>query len=288
MIKSKLFFISLPSFLIFISWFFLAPTAAHPSGKQSGISAQRAAEYIHAVIKADRTIYSQYIVERLGETVSLKATEQWKNENTLPLPAQFLMVSSKIVNSKNLGIKYRLMSLWPINKNNAARSNQQRAGLKKVAKNPGQPHLWSVKKNGKILFNAVYPDLAVTKSCVHCHNNHPRSPKKDFKRGEVMGGIHISFPISKANNGSSLKDYRVSGGGGGLCACHSRSGPHGLCQAYCQSSAKEKYYLRIRKLVGGKYPVITGAIFTQCFRPDQEYEDWAGLQTDQPLADQPA
>ena len=210
MIKSKLFHISLPSFLIFISWFFLAPTTAHSTGKQSGMSAQRAAEYIHAVIKADRTIYSQYIVERLGETVSLKATEQWKNENTLPLPAQFLMISSKIVNSKNLGIKYRLMSLWPINKNNAARSNQQRSGLKKVAKNPGQPHLWSVKKNGEILFNAVYPDLAVTKSCVQCHNNQPRSPRKDFKRGEVMGGIHISFPISKANNGSSLKDYRVA------------------------------------------------------------------------------
>ncbi len=139
MIKSKLFHISLPSFLILISWFFLAPTTAHSTGKQSGMSAQRAAEYIHAVIKADRTIYSQYIVERLGETVSLKATEQWKNENTLPLPAQFLMISSKIVNSKNLGIKYRLMSLWPINKNNAARSNQANTGLKKVAKKPGQP-----------------------------------------------------------------------------------------------------------------------------------------------------
>ena len=210
MLKIKFFFVALPSFLLFIFWSFLAPIAAHSSGKQNDIPAHRAAEYIHAVIEANRTIYSQYIVERLGETVSLKATEKWKDENTLPLPAQFLMVSSKIVNSKNLGIRYRLMSLWPINKNNAARSNQEKTGLKKVAKKPGQPYVWSIKKNGEILFNAVYPDLAVTKSCVQCHNNHPRSPRKDFKKGEVMGGIHISFPISKTSNGSPLKDYRVA------------------------------------------------------------------------------
>ncbi len=210
MLKLKFSCISLPSFLFILSWFFLAPTAAHSLGEKGHIPALRAAEYIHAVIEANRTIYSQYIVERLGETVSLKATEKWKAENTLPLPAQFLMVSSKIVNSKNLGIRYRLMSLWPINKKNGPKSKQERAGLKKVAKKPDQPYVWSVKKNGEILFNAVYPDLAVTKSCVRCHNNHPRSPRKDFKRGDVMGGIHISFPISKPKKGSSLKNYRVA------------------------------------------------------------------------------
>lgn len=184
---------------IALIFFLLSPNCSEAQSplKENAIPAQRAADYIHAVIETDRTIYSQYIVERLGETVSLNATENWKHENTLPLPAQFLMMSSKIVNSKNLGIKYRLMSLWPINKSNAPISVQEKTGLKKVANNPSQPYVWSTKKNGRILFNAVYPDSAVTKSCVRCHNNHPKSPKRDFKRNDVMGGIHISFPISR-------------------------------------------------------------------------------------------
>ena len=183
---------------------------AQPHAQQNNISAQRTADFIHAVIETDRTIYSQYIVERLGETVSLKASENWRKTDTLPLPAQFLNMSSKIVNSKNLGIKYRLISLWPINKKNAPKTREEKEGLKKVELNPDQPHTWTVKKSGQTHFNAVYPDLAVTKSCVRCHNNHSKSPKRNFKRNDVMGGIHISFPISKTGKASSNKKSTVA------------------------------------------------------------------------------
>jgi hypothetical protein len=37
----------------------------------------------------------------------------------------------------------------------------------------------------------------VTAACVECHNAHPSSPKKDFKVGDVMGGLVISFPLVK-------------------------------------------------------------------------------------------
>jgi hypothetical protein len=197
---------------LFILFFLFSwvSSEAQPPLEQKTISAQRAADFIHAVIETDRTIYSQYIVERLGETVSLKASESWEKANTLPLPAQFLTMSSKIVNAKNLGIKYRLISLWPINKKNASKTRDEKEGLKKVALNPNQPHIWTVKKSGQVHFNAVYPDLAVTKSCVRCHNNHPKSPKKDFKRNDVMGGIHISFPISKTGEASSQKNLTVA------------------------------------------------------------------------------
>ena len=200
----------LASLFILCLLFSLAYSEAQSPLKLKAIPAHRAADYIHAVIETDRIIYSQYIVERLGETVALKASEDWEKANNLPLPAQFLMMSSKIVNSKNLGIKYRLMSLWPINQNNASQTKEEKEGLKKVSLDPNQPHIWTVIKNGQIFFNAVYPDLAVTKSCVHCHNNHPKSPKKDFKRNEVMGGIHISFPVSKTDNASSQKNPMVA------------------------------------------------------------------------------
>ena len=207
MFKLK-FFLAFPACLLVLLP--LTHVEAQSSLKQKTIPAHRAADFIHAVIETDRTIYSQYIVERLGETVSLKASENWKKTNTLPLPAQFLSMSSKIVNSKNLGIQYRLMSLWPINKKNAPKTSDEKNGLKKVALNPNQPHAWTVRKNGQIHFNAIYPDLAVTKSCVSCHNNHFKSPKNDFKRNDVMGGIYISFPVSNSKVPSSPKDLVVA------------------------------------------------------------------------------
>lgn len=209
--------LKLKSSIVHLIWLFtvfllLVPVRpeAQSSPTQKTISAHRAADFIHSVIETDRTIYSQYIVERLGETVSLKASENWKKANTLPLPAQFLLMSSKIVNSKNLGIKYRLISLWPINKKNASKTREEKEGLKKVTLDPSKPHIWTARKNGQVLFNAVYPDLAVTKSCAHCHNNHPKSPKRDFKRNDVMGGIHISFPISRMGKTSSKKKLSIA------------------------------------------------------------------------------
>jgi len=153
-----------------------APTQSANLDSKNGIPARSAADYIHAVIEADRTIYSQYIVERLGETVALQASENWKAENKLLLPAQFLLISSQIVNARNSGLSYRLMSLWPINKANSPKTKLEKKGLDGVLKNPKKPFTWTVKTNGKSQFNAIYPDMAVSKSCVKCHNTHPKSP----------------------------------------------------------------------------------------------------------------
>ncbi len=32
-------------------------------------------------------------------------------------------------------------------------------------------------------------------SCVECHNTHPDSPKRDFKLGDVMGGVVVTLPL---------------------------------------------------------------------------------------------
>jgi ribosomal protein L14 len=36
-------------------------------------------------------------------------------------------------------------------------------------------------------------DLAIANTCVACHNTHPTSPKRDFKKGDVMGAIVVRF-----------------------------------------------------------------------------------------------
>ncbi|MCX5728567.1 MAG: DUF3365 domain-containing protein, partial [Nitrospirae bacterium] len=51
------------------------------------------ADYVHAVIEADREVYTRHVVERLQVKEVVVASENWEEKNTLPLPAQFLMES---------------------------------------------------------------------------------------------------------------------------------------------------------------------------------------------------
>jgi hypothetical protein len=160
-----------------------------------GIPPRLAADWIHAVIEAGRTTYSGTIVDRMTLTGSLSASENWQNENTLMLPAQFLSRSSRLSNERGIGMRYRLMSLWPINKENGPGSKVIETGFKKIVEHPDQPFSWVVQSGGRWYFQAIYPDLAVNDSCVNCHNGHPDSPRRDFKRGDVMGGILINLPL---------------------------------------------------------------------------------------------
>lgn len=181
------------------------PYFAANAGEMKGIPPSLAADYIHAVIEADRKIYSEIIVDRLGRAISLEATENWREEDTLLLPAQFLMESSNISNLRGVGMKYRLLSLWPINKKNSAKTETEKTALQEVIKNPDKPFTWVVQTGGTWYFQAIYPDKAITHSCVSCHNSHPKSPKKDFKEGDVMGGIFINLPLGR-------REYKIGEG----------------------------------------------------------------------------
>lgn len=193
-------------FLLFLCCAFAGSVIVHPHPQpahavdkdlRSGIPARLAADYVHSVIEAGRKVYSEYIVDRLGKKIKLKATENWERDNTLLLPAQFLLASSQISNKSGVGMNYRLMSLWPINAKNSPRSENEKIGLQEVAKNPEKPFTWIVQTHGIWYFQSIYPDMAVTDSCVSCHNHHPGSPRSDFKRGDVMGGIIINFPLGR-------------------------------------------------------------------------------------------
>jgi hypothetical protein len=57
------------------------------------------------------------------------------------------------------------------------------------------PYIKHSKVGRKIYFQVIYPDIAVTRGCVYCHNGHPNSQKKDFALDDVMGGILVSFHV---------------------------------------------------------------------------------------------
>ena len=73
-----------------------------PRASSRGISPENVADYIHAIIEADRTVYTKDVVGRLQKEGVIQADEHWEQKRALPLPAQFLQKAGRLL-SEYLG-----------------------------------------------------------------------------------------------------------------------------------------------------------------------------------------
>jgi hypothetical protein len=175
----------------------LAAGVASCGGKteSGGISPQVMADNLYAVMSADRTTYATDVVNRLVDKEKvIKADEHYLDSKALPLPAQMFRMGSERAVKSGATFTYSLLSLWPLNKQNAAKSEAEKVGLKTVGET-GKNYYTEETLAGKKYFTAVYADKAVTEACVTCHNLHPDTPKKDFKLNDIMGGVVIRIPL---------------------------------------------------------------------------------------------
>lgn len=167
------------------------------AGATPGVAHSAMADSLFAVLESDRAVYTRHVVNRLqNEEKVIKASETWKDDKALPLPAQMFRMGSEACKEKNTPFSYALLSIWAINKQNLPKTPAEKAGLEAVAKDPSKPYYGEETLGGKKYFTAVYPDKAVSPACIKCHNNHADSPRKDFKLEEVMGGVVIRIPTN--------------------------------------------------------------------------------------------
>ncbi len=176
----------------------LTLTACGGGKNSAGIDPKVHTDALFAVMKADRTNYTKLIIQRLGPkgAGAIMPKEEWKDlDNGAPLPAQMFRAGAEAVRDLNDTFTYSLQSLWPINKQNAPKSEMEKEGLTYIKDNPGENFYGTEKLGDTEYFTAVYPDVAVAAPCVDCHNGHKDSPKTDFKLGDVMGGVVIRVPL---------------------------------------------------------------------------------------------
>lgn len=127
-----------------------------------------------------------------GAKVGLKFHEKWR-EPTMeagPLPALFLREASTALQKTRVPLGLFLGSDFPIaqpNKFTGAQADHF-AQLRKT----GEPEFFNATDIGR--FTAIFPDRAVAPGCVTCHNEHPNSPKTDWKLNDIMGATTWSYP----------------------------------------------------------------------------------------------
>lgn len=170
-------------------------------GNEKTISPKVMADALHLVMDSDRAVYTRRIVNRLAAKEKvIKASEHFDDEKALVLPAQMFrfgaeMVAKRAEKNPDINFSYSLQSLWPINKQNAPKSEAEKAGLQYVVDNPGKNYYAEETLGGVNYFTAVYPDIAVAPVCASCHNDHKDTPRSDFKIGDTMGGVVIRIPL---------------------------------------------------------------------------------------------
>ena len=175
----------------------LAATAWGWAGSAAAqVSYKDMADALHAVMESDRTVYTRMVVNRLqNEEKVIKATEHFKDDKSLPLPAQMFRFGAEMVAEKKMPFSYSLLSLWPINKQNLPKTAVEKKGLEAVAKDGSKPFYGEETLGKAKYFTAVYADKAIAPACVSCHNEHKDTPKTDFKIGQTMGGVVIRIPM---------------------------------------------------------------------------------------------
>jgi len=163
---------------------------------KGGISPQTMADSLHMVMASDRAVYTKLIVNRLVKDEKvIKASEHWKDDKALVLPAQMFRYGAEMVAEKGANFNYSLLSEWPINSQNSPKTEVEKTGLKFIAANPGKNYYSEEKLGDKTYFTAIYADTGIAPACVSCHNDHKDSPRTDFKLGDVMGGVVIRIPV---------------------------------------------------------------------------------------------
>jgi len=160
------------------------------------IRPQDVADFLHAVIAADRDVYAQVIVHRLqNEDGKLKASANWREEHCLPVPAQMLRLGAEAVQTKGTEFSYALRSLSPINPANAPQTALEQTGLEAVAANSATNYYGEELLGGRRYFTAVYPDTANHAVCTECHSRPAGGSKRECKLGDVLGALVVRVPL---------------------------------------------------------------------------------------------
>lgn len=184
----------------------MGPGGCGSNDASGDISHRQVADALYAVMEADRQVYAELIVHRLAnEENIIQASEHWRDDKALVLPAEMFRYGSERVAEGDAGIRYALISPWPINKQNGARTDVEKAGIEALAENPDSAYYATEKLAGKDYFTALYPDRAVSEACIECHNNHSESPRDDFEMDEVMGAIVIRLPLDRWGGRKSVR-----------------------------------------------------------------------------------
>ncbi|MBE9536441.1 MAG: DUF3365 domain-containing protein [Proteobacteria bacterium] len=154
-----------------------------------------------------RDLYTSEVVA-VAEEHGLQARHDYLNKKAIPLPATLSILLGKRIGESGSGATASLYSPYPFpwrKKDESFKDEFSKEAWAKLSKNPKEPYFKFDIKNNKALRYAVADQMR--DDCVSCHNNHPDSPRTNWKAGDVRGVLEIKIPLDKiiATTNNDLK-----------------------------------------------------------------------------------
>ncbi len=155
-------------------------------------------ERVFAIVEAEndvvRALWTQEIVAA-GKKVGLKFDEDWREASVEagPLPALFLRETAKSLEKRPVQLSLFLGSDFPIREANRFAGLQMEKFQRIRATR--EPEFFFDPSTR--MHTAMFSDTAVVEACIKCHNEHPQSPKNDWRLNEVMGATTWMYPASE-------------------------------------------------------------------------------------------
>lgn len=173
------------------------------------------ASFLSRKIAADRQFYASTIVKRALEA-GLTVTSAYHDiEKAIPLPATFTKEVSEAIGTEG-GFHMDILSLNPINPSSGPKDLFQKEALQHFLSGSDTRYFRFEKYQGKESVRYMIPDVGTSQTCVDCHNSYPGSPKRDYKIGDVMGGLEITMPIESEMAAAMADIWRAIGYGFGV------------------------------------------------------------------------
>ncbi|MCE9526630.1 MAG: protein kinase [Planctomycetales bacterium] len=152
--------------------------------------------------------YSEEIEDINSKTTGVQITQDYRKVHpALPLPATFAIDLGERISRRNPGMQVRVFSRfpWPGREKGGPQDEVERAALdwleKSVNSTDQQHHEFTsfVEEGGKRQLQYFAP-RHMEKSCLGCHNDNTptsKSPKRDWKVGDVVGVLKIVRPLDR-------------------------------------------------------------------------------------------
>lgn len=149
-------------------------------------------------LTAIRTVYSEHVVNVVSSHGIEVMHDYSKYDNAIPLPATLTFLIANQIGKAGSGGSARLYSPYPFKwreSEGGLRDEFQKQAWEKLNADPETPVYGIVDTaHGRGLRYAVADRMQA--SCVQCHNEHPDSPRRGWKVGDVRGVLEIELPLA--------------------------------------------------------------------------------------------
>ncbi|MBW7956927.1 MAG: DUF3365 domain-containing protein [Deltaproteobacteria bacterium] len=156
--------------------------------------AHMTASYLTRELAAGSQYYTSTVVRKALDSGLSVSSSYLNEERAIPLHLTFLKEASQGLGSEGF-FHMELVSLRPVNPANLPKDDFQKEALSRFDKGAVAEFYRFEDYKGKRSIRYMLPDIATSQTCVDCHNGHAASPKKDYRIGDVTGGLEVIIPI---------------------------------------------------------------------------------------------